>query len=234
MDVGRDADSAGNAREISVEFPRSCGARRERSPGAHRRPVMTVRRSILALLWSVSTCTVFAQEPDAPAPRRITLREAVDLALARNHVVRLARLSVEEKERVKDTAKSAYFPSVRNDTTVIRVTDTQLIEIPVGGLGGVENHPVPPQRLIINQGGLDSVSNGTGVVQPLTQLFRVKAVNDIARAEVEATRGKARSVEDATALTVRQLYYRMLIADVRRRAARAKIQASQDLQRERV
>ena len=33
---------------------------------------------------------------------------------------------------------------------------------------------------------------------------------------------------------VRQVYYRMLIADVRRRAALAKIQASEDLQRERV
>jgi outer membrane protein TolC len=195
---------------------------------------MTVRRSILALLFSTCTCTVFAQQSEPPAARRITLREAVDLALANNHAVRLAKLSVEEKERVKEIARSAYFPLVRNDTTVIRVTDTQLIEIPVGGLGGVENHPVPPQRLIINQGGLDSVSNGTGVVQPLTQLFRVKAVNDVARAEVEATRGRARSVEDTTALTVRQLYYRMLIADVRRRAALAKIQASQDLQRERV
>jgi outer membrane protein TolC len=78
------------------------------------------------------------------------------------------------------------------------------------------------------------VSNATGVVQPLTQLFRVKAANDVARAEVEATRGKARGVEQTTALMVRQVYYRMLIADVRWRAALAKIQASEDLQRERV
>ena len=59
---------------------------------------MTVRRSILALLFSAGTCTAFAQQPEPPAARRITLREAVDLALARNHAVRLARLSVEEKD----------------------------------------------------------------------------------------------------------------------------------------
>jgi outer membrane protein TolC len=117
---------------------------------------------------------------------------------------------------------------------VIHVTHTQLIEIPVGGLAVVGNQPVPAQRLILNQGGLNTVSNGTGVVQPLTQLFRVKAANDVARAEVEATRGKARGVEHTTALRVRQVYYRMLIADVRRHAALAKIQASDDLQRERV
>src|SRR4029079_4362172 len=74
----------------------------------------------------------------------------------------------------------------------------------------------------------------TGVVQPLTQLFRVKAANDVARAEAEATRGKARGVEDATALMVRQVYYRMLIADLRRRAVLARIQASDDVQRERI
>ena len=195
---------------------------------------MTIRTSIFTLLFSAGAYAAFAQPPEPPAVRRITLREAVDLALAHNHHLRLAKLSVEEKERVKEIAKSAYFPMVRNETTVIRVTDTQLIEIPVGGLAVVGNQPVPAQTLIINQGGLNSVSNGTGVVQPLTQLFRVKAANDVARAEVEATRGKARSVEDTTALAVRQAYYRILIADVRRSAALAKIQASEDLQRERV
>ena len=98
---------------------------------------MTVRRSILALLLSVCTCTVFAQEPEPPGARRITLREAVDLALARNHAVRLARLSVDEKDRAKDVAKSAYFPQVRNETTLVHLTDTQLIQIPAGGLGVV-------------------------------------------------------------------------------------------------
>jgi outer membrane protein TolC len=195
---------------------------------------MTVRYSILALLVAAGTSTVFAQQPEPPAARRVTLAEAVDMALTQNHAVRLAKLSIEEKERVTEIAKSAYFPSVRNDTTVIRVTDTQLIEIPVGGLAVVGNQPVPAQRLIINQGGLNAVSNGTGVVQPLTQLFRIKAANDVARADVEAASGKARSVEDTTALMVRQVYYRILLADVRRRAALAKIQASEDLQRERV
>jgi outer membrane protein TolC len=47
-------------------------------------------------------------------------------------------------------------------------------------------------------------------------------------------RGKARGVEDETALRVHQIYYRILIADVRRRAVLARIEASEDLQRERV
>ena len=195
---------------------------------------MTLRASTIALLLYAGTGAAFAQPPETPAARRITLAEAVDLALAHNHVLRLTRLSVEQKERAKEVAKSGYFPSVRNDTTVLHLTDTQLVEIPAGGLGVIGPNPIPPQPLILNQGGLTTVSNGTGVVQPLTQLFRVRAANDVARAETEATRGKARGIEDETALRVHQIYYRMLITDVRRRAVLAKIQASEDLQRERV
>jgi outer membrane protein len=196
---------------------------------------MTLRTSTLALaLFSVGTCAAFAQQPEVPTARRITLTEAVDLALARNHAVRLAQLSVDEKGHAKEAAKSSYFPKVKNDTTVVRLTDTQLVEIPAGGLGVVGGFPVPPNTLILNQGGVSAVTNGTGVVQPLTQLFRVKAANDMALADVEAARGKARAVEDETTLRVHQIYYRILIADVRHRAVLAKIQASEDVQRERI
>lgn len=195
---------------------------------------MTVRASIFALLGSVCACTAFAQQSEPATARRITLREAVDLAVAHNHVVRLAQLSADEKDRVKEVAKSAYFPQVRNDTTLVHLTDTQLIEIPAGGLGVVGVTPVPPQTLILNQGGVTAATNGTGVVQPLTQLLKVKAANDVARADAGATREKARGVEDETVLRVHQIYYRMLIADVRRRAVLTKIEASEDLQRERI
>jgi outer membrane protein TolC len=195
---------------------------------------MIFRASIFTSLFSVVACVAFAQQPDAPAVRRITLREAVDLALARNHVVRLAQLSVDEKEHANDVARSAYFPQVRNDTNLIHVTDTQLIEIPAGGLAVVGGNPVPPQALILNQGGLSTATNGTGIVQPLTQLFKVRANNDVARADSQATREKARGIEDETTLRVHQIYYRILIGDLRRRAVLARIQASDDVQRERI
>src|SRR5262249_24779956 len=194
----------------------------------------TLRAWTFALLLFASTGAAFAQPPETPAARRLTLREAVDLALARNHAVRLAHLSLEEKDRAKDVAKSAYFPQVRNETTLVHLTDTQLIENPAGGLGFIGPNPVPPQTLILNQSGVSVATNGTGIVQPVTQLFKVKAANDVARAEAEATRGKARGLEDETALRIHQAYYRILIADVRRRAVLARIQASEDLQHERV
>ena len=192
---------------------------------------MTIRVLPIALLMGLATGTAFGQPPRTSPPRRITLSEALELALEHNHVVRIARSSVEEKQRVKEAAKSAYFPSVRADSSVVHLTDTQLIGIPAGSLGFPGGPPIPPQTLIINQGGLTATTFGTGVVQPLTQLLKIKAANDVARADVTATVEKSHGIENSVALKVHQIYYRILIADARRNALDAKIRASEDLQR---
>ena len=195
---------------------------------------MTVRAGIFALVFSAAAPVAIAQPPEPAVARRITLREAVDLAVAHNHALRLAQLSVDEKDRAKDVARSAYFPQVRNDATLIHLTDTQLIELPAGALGRVGAEPLPPRTLILNQGGVSTATDGIGLVQPLTQLLKVKAANDVARAEAEATRGRARGIENETALRVQRVYYQILITDVRRQAVLARMQASEELQRERV
>ncbi len=195
---------------------------------------MTIRVSMIACLIGVAGSTVFAQPPSAAAPRRITLADAVDLALQHNHAVRIARSSVEEKQRVKDVARSAYFPSVRADSSVVHLSDTQFIALPTGSLGVVATQPIPPQTLIISQGALTTTTFGTGVVQPLTQLWKIKAANDVARADVEETQQKTQGIENAVALKVHQIYYKILIAEVRRNALDARIRASVDVQSERV
>jgi outer membrane protein TolC len=195
---------------------------------------MTIRVPLIAILFCVANVVVFAQARETAAPRRITLREALDLALQNNHRVRVARLAVDETQRAKDVAKSSYFPSMHVDSSFIHLTDTQLVQIPTGGLGTVGNNLIPPRPLIINQGALSMTTFGTGVSQPLTSLLKVKASNDMADAEVQATRGKARAVENSIALRVHEIYYRVLIADMRRGALQAKIRASEDLQSERV
>src|SRR5271165_7151021 len=97
---------------------------------------MITRVAFLCLLFSILySATLPAQEPKSPPPRRISLDEAVQLAMQHNHLVRIAGYKVEEKEHTKDIARSAYFPILRNDSNVLQVTDTQLIAIPTGSLG---------------------------------------------------------------------------------------------------
>src|SRR5258707_15742067 len=103
---------------------------------------------------TLSCCLPIAATTGTTAlSRRITLREAVQLALKHNHVVRIAGYAVDEKQHAKEAAKGSYFPSVRNDSSFLRVTDTQLIQINPGSLGTAGGTPIPPISSVINQGG---------------------------------------------------------------------------------
>jgi outer membrane protein TolC len=196
---------------------------------------MNSRTALLCALLSIFQSQLLAaQESNAPAPRHITLEEAVQLALKHNHVVRIAGYKVEEKEHAKDAARSAYFPILRNDSVVLNVTDTQFIGIPAGSLGTIAGTPLPGRSVILNQGGQTFVTSGTSLTQPLTQLLKIKPANDIVAAELTATRGRERETENAVALKVHQLYYRVLIVQAHREATQARMQAATDLQKERL
>jgi outer membrane protein TolC len=188
---------------------------------------------IAGLSFFGSLIPTAAQE--AATPRHITLREAVQLALKHNHHVRIAQFQVEAKQHAKDVARSAYFPSIKNESRLFEVTDTQFIQIPAGSLGTVGGTPLPERSDILNQGGKTFITSGTTLAEPLTQLFtRVKPSNEMARADLNATRANSQETENEVALKVHELYYRVLIAQLHRNATEAKIKAAQDLQSERV
>jgi outer membrane protein TolC len=189
------------------------------------------------LLLATGLClavSASAQESPRTAPRHIRLQEAVQLALQHNHLVRIAEYKTEEKQHAKEVARSAYLPTLRNDTSVLNVTDTQFIGISAGSLGVVSGTPIPGRNVILNQGGTTFYTSGTSLTQPLTQLFKIKRANDIAQAEADATGEKQQQTENTVALQVHQLYYRILIEQVHRSATEARIQAGQELEAERV
>jgi len=183
-----------------------------------------------------SACIVAAQKTSntAPPPRQITLQEAVQLALKHNHDIRIAGYTVEEKERAKQVARSTYFPSIRNDSSFMHATDTELIQIKSGSLGIAGGTPIPPVDAIISQGGKNFITSGTQITQPLTNLLKVRKENDLAQAELKASREKAQLTGNDVALAVHQVYYEVLIAQAHRSATEARIKASEALQSERV
>jgi len=171
---------------------------------------------------------------NTPPARTMTLQEAVQLALKHNHDIRIAGYTVEEKQHAKEVAKSSYFPSIRNDSSFMHVTDTQLVEISPGSLGVADGTPIPPANRILNQGGRNLTTSGTQITQPLTTLLKIKQANDVAQAEVRVSREKARLTGNDVALAVHQVYYKILIAQAHRSATEARIKASEDIQSERV
>jgi len=167
-------------------------------------------------------------------PRHVTLQEVVQLALKHNHDIRIAGYTVEEKQHAKQVAKSSYFPSIRNDSSFIHATDTQLIQIKAGSLGVAGGTQIPPVDAIISQGGKDFITSGTQITQPLTTLLKIRRANDLAQAELRVSREKAQLTRNDVALAVHQVYYQVLITQAHRSAAIARIKASDALQSERV
>lgn len=189
---------------------------------------------VASLAWFCAVSSARAQEQAATTTRHITLQEAVQLALKHNHLVRIAGYKVEESQHAKEKARSGYFPTVSNESGVLRVTNTQFIQIARGELGTISGTPVPEQNTTLNQGGKTFVTSGTGLVQPLTQLFsRVKPQNDIARANLDVSRANAQETENEVALKVHEIYYKVLIAQLHRGAVESKIRAAQELQSQR-
>jgi len=193
------------------------------------------RRALFLFMTTAMSCSLILADDtgNTAPPRRITLREAVQLALKHNHNVRIAQYGVDEKQHAKEAAKSSYFPSIRNDSSFMRLTDTQLIQIREGSLSAPGGTPIPPVNAIINQGGRNLTTSGTQITQPLTSLLKIKQANDIAQAELKVSREKAQLVGNDVALAVHEIYYRVLIAQAHRSATEARIKASQDLESER-
>ena len=190
---------------------------------------------LIAGLSFFGALTIARAQGDAHAPRHLTLQEAVQLALKHNHIVRIAGYKVQESQQAKNVARSAYFPTLSNESRVFNVTDTQFIQIAAGSLGTVDGTPIPGQPVTLTQGGKTFVISGTGLTQPLTQLFtRVKPANEIASAELNATRANAQETQNEIALKIHQLYYRVLIAQLHRTATKARIKAAEELKSERV
>jgi len=195
------------------------------------------RNPALFLLVAIALLCSLAEADETgntPPSRHMTLQEAVQLALKHNHDIRIAGYTVEEKQHAKEIANSSYFPSLRNDSSFMHLTDTQLVEINAGSLGVAGGTQIPPVSSIINQGGRSLTTSGTQITQPLTTLLKIKRANDVAQAEVKVSREKAQLTGNDVALAVHQVYYKILIAQAHRSATEARIKASEDLQGERV
>lgn len=166
----------------------------------------------------------------AHAQKRMTLSlpQAIDLALRQNRDLGLARLAVTDREHKKDVAHSTYFPNIKNESSVLHVTELAGVEIPAGAFGvPPATGAIPGRKLFIDQGALTTYTSGTGLAQPLTQMFKIHESNRAAAADINAAKIQVGQAENEVALTVRQLYYGILIAQLRLQAAEEEVAASE-------
>jgi outer membrane protein TolC len=161
-------------------------------------------------------------------PVALTLSQAIDLALKQNRSLKLAQLSVTDSEHKKEMARSAYFPHIKNESGILHVTELAGVEIPVGAFGvPVATGPIPSNNLFIGQGASTSYTSGTQLTQPFTQMFKIHESNRATVADINTAKIQLTQAENEIALKVRQLYFGVLIAQLKLEAAKDEVAASE-------
>jgi outer membrane protein TolC/preprotein translocase subunit SecF len=185
--------------------------------------------AVLAVLLALSLATVQARA----ATKKLTLPEAVDLALKQNSALKIARARVRENQQKEVTARADYFPQLSNSTSLLGLSDKQLVTIPAGSLGAIPGLVAfPPQNVAIDQGSNTVLLTNTTLGQPLTQLFKIHAANQVASAERRVTEAELKKDEDEVVLGVHQLYYGLLAAEKQVDAVQAEIAAAEQTLKE--
>lgn len=177
----------------------------------------------LAFFFSISG-TTRAQETNE---LKLTLPQAIQLALKQNKNLQLARLNVLESGAKKAITRSNYFPHIKNESLLLHVTELAGVKIPAGAFGHQPTTgPIPENPLILSQGGLTSYTSGTGLTQPLTQLFKIHEADRAAQADLNISRIKVDEAENNIALKTRQLYFAILITQSKQKAAAEELTAT--------
>lgn len=156
-----------------------------------------------------------ASTPTDNSEMILTAEQAFDLALKNNHGLKIASDKVQEMGQAKRVAAGRYYPVVLNASGFVHITDTVRVNVAQGSLGTVPGIgiPMPTQAFLLDQGNLNLLLSGTLLVQPLTQLIKIRQANKAAQADVNAAHSERQDVENQITLGVRQLYIGLVVSE---------------------
>jgi multidrug efflux pump subunit AcrB/outer membrane protein TolC len=164
----------------------------------------------------------------AQSSRKLSLPEAVDLALKQNSNLRIGRAKVRGNQYHVAGTRADELPQVKTDAALFGIAKTQNLTIPAGSLGAYPGIGLlPGSAVLINQGNHDLLITNTTVEQPLTQLIKLRAARRAAEADVKKSQADLRKAENEVALQVRQIYIEVLIGRLEMQAMAFQISASE-------
>jgi multidrug efflux pump subunit AcrB/outer membrane protein TolC len=164
---------------------------------------------------------------DAPAPRPLTLEQAVASAIQNSAGVRLARDKVQEAQAKRQTARADFEPQLSTDGSLQHINTTELVKVPAGSLGTVPGlGPFPQNDVTLGQGKQNLWVQNLTLAQPIAQLVKIHHGYEAASAEELAAQDELRQMEADIACKTHQVYFGLLIARARRDAAAAAVAAA--------
>ncbi len=190
------------------------------------------------LLAVAAASPLAAQTPPPdkrPAPvQHLSLDEIKQRILADNKLLHLAALNVQSKDYAARAAKANYFPQIvgqsvyvhfNDDLGTVLTTQGRTVQGPLGRPLGT--FPSTAVNLpVLNQ---DSALNTITVVQPLTDLLKVRQGVKIARADEQIAQAQLEQGTRALLSGVEQLFWGLLAAQRIRAGAEAAVAGTEPL-----
>ena len=173
---------------------------------------------MLAAFFLTARCTSAQSDGAIPTDKgrptvSLTLPRAVEMAMRNNRRLKLAHLAVADSAVKRTIARSDYYPHINNQSTALHITELEGVDIPAGAFGNsAATGLIPGNSLRIGQGSLNAYTSGTGLVQPLTQMFKIHAGDRAAAADVRSAQIDETDAENSISLLVHQMYFNILTA----------------------
>ncbi|MEI9980313.1 MAG: TolC family protein [Edaphobacter sp.] len=186
---------------------------------------MVVALALLALHDKMSSAQI--NESGRPSIQ-LTLKRAVEMAMQHNRQITLARLATADSREKLAIAKSLYYPRITNQSSALYLSDVQGVVLPAGVLSSSPTTGlIPSQTIRIGQGAQDTFTSSTALVQPLTQLIKVRAGEKAAQSDVKAAQFTQSDAENSIALLVYKLYFGILASQSQLQADQASVLAAE-------
>jgi outer membrane protein TolC len=205
---------------------------------AHGRTGHGLRTPLVLLAFAACLLPANAQ---APAGENVGARPAVQLTLSRavamgmqhNRHLMLAKLAADESREKRGIAQASYYPHITNESNALYLTDLEGVVIPAGTFGSpASTGLIPNKTLTIDQGAQDAFLSGTGLVQPITQFFKIHAGSKAAEADVKTAEITEKDTENSISLLVHKLYFAILTAEAQLSAAKKSVAAAAIVEQE--
>jgi multidrug efflux pump len=179
-------------------------------------PARRVAAQLAPAATSASTATL-----------RLTLDDAVALAIRQGYVTRLASARLASAEAHERGAAAGLLPQVSVTGNHLRSSGRTTIVVPRGALGNESSGaPLPAADRRFDQGAAALTYAQFAITQPLTQLWRIHQAQQLASAQRMNAAAERDRAEADVRLAIERLYASVLIAQAREHAAEAAMSAT--------
>jgi len=188
---------------------------------------------LAAAILLAAGSTTLAQEPllVPPGVEILTLDKAIDQALINNRSAKNARLEIEKNDERTAGARTRMLPGFQMNALVSKPLTTFDTTFEKGVFGVTPSGPIPNEDTVITSSTKPTAAVIGQLVQPLSQLHRIKLQIKQQEAATEISRAQLSATEQALVNEVKRAYYAILQSQGAAQAAEANIKLYRELDR---